>query len=325
MIATMKKPVKKSIKRKEVAAKPVPVTVAGTVTGPQAIVPLSRSLCEKALLIQLSISCFTGGKKDKRLSSEVVKEEQAKEESIRVWKSLCKSEQLNAVVNLSQKMRLTYYKLTAPFAEDGMRIVKTSNYIEVKTKLEGMKREFLDAVARAVADYDSIVEADKKNLGTAFDIADYPTKVEFASRFKVNIMPFPVPANDYRSGHLSPEDVTEINANIEKLIQDRVKIAGKDALERMAAALFHIYTKLADKDASFKASSIQNVIEAATEAANLNIVDDPTIDALAERVRKQFGAIDTDLIRNDEKARSAATDEVHATLEEITKQMESFT
>ena len=319
MIQAMKKSSRSRVKADPVIISSTPATLP--VSSP---VQLAKTLCQKALLLKVSIACYAGMKKDKRLSAQVTADANSQVNLVRVWKSLLRGDEMNNVINLSQKLRMTYYRLTAPWGEDGSRIVRCVNYTEVKMQLEALKREYLTAVQKATDAYDAMLLADQTRLGSAFEASDYPSKVEFSSRFGAKIEVMPVPSSDYRSGVLDKEETDEINAQIEELAKDRVKQANREALQRMIDSISHLHSRLADKEAQFKGNSIQNVLDSASEAQALNVSDDVSIDTLAATIKSQFSKIDADVLRINEAERLETANAAKKTLDSIIGAMESF-
>lgn len=282
-----------------------------------------KNLTEKALLIELSIGKFSGNKKDARVTTQVAKDEHAKEEYVKVTKSLMRSEETKKVQNIEQKLRALFYKLTRPWG-DSVGIVKAINYIPAKLELEAVAREYMTAVDELVAAYDNLVQQDRLKLGNMFNDADYPSKDSFRARFYVNINVKQVEKSDFRSGALSQEEAENINKQIEARVEESVKIAQHENLSLIKEKFKHLVDRLTDKDAKFHKSAVTNTIEVIEAARKLNIDDDTNLESLYNELEKTVNLIDPETVRDDEATREASKDAGEEALAKIEETMKGF-
>lgn len=283
-----------------------------------------KTLAQKAILVGVSISCFTGAKKDKQATTQVIKDNHVDktENNVRVWKSLMKGKQLSKVVNASQKIRITLYKLSAPWS-DSHRIVKIENFTKVKLELAKQIREFNDAVAEAVANYDSMIMEDKIKLGTLYNASDYPSKASFASSFSANIIVDQVQKDDFRSDVLSVEDIEEINKQIEDRVNSYALEVNKDLITRVNEKLTHLLERLL-ADGKFHSSALTGTLEAINEARSLNISDDAKLNDLFNKVERSIATLSPETIRDSDKVRENAINEVKANIDNVAQAMSEF-
>jgi len=289
---------------------------------------IGKTLCEKAILISVQISQFSGTRKDKRVTNDVSKDENCDINNVRVWKSLLKSKKNRAVSSASQKLRLRLYELSAPWNNNGERICSTKNYIKVKQELEQLIGSFYIAVADSIQEYADTIASDYANerqmLGGLFNKADYPTYDEFRHSFKAEIVVSPVPSNDYRSGYLSKEDLADINSQIEARIESSIKETQIDIMERARESLNHLVNRLIDSDGKFHNSALENVIEEINQSRELNILDNAKIDEIFNSVAKKISTIDAASVRDSEKVRNSALITAKDALKDINSLMADF-
>jgi predicted outer membrane protein len=283
-----------------------------------------KTLSDKAILISLNISCFTGGKKDKIATQQVVDDNNVikAENNVRVWKSLMKGKEINKVVSCSQKIRLNFYKISACWGEN-VRIVKIENFQKVKLEIEKNIREFKDAVSESVLAYDRLVEDDKVKLGNLFNPTDYPSKASFASSFSANISVMQIEKADFRNAVLSTEDIEDINKQIEQRIKNNAVELEKELISRVSEKVQHLLSRLSD-NGKFHQSSIDNIVEAIQEARNLNINDNPKIDNLFDKIEESMGTLSAESIRESYSAKSRATLETVDCMKNISEVMKDF-
>lgn len=285
---------------------------------------MGKSLTEKAILIQLQIGRFSAMRKDTRVTNEVARDENTTVDYVKVTKNLLKGETFKAVQNLEQKIRTKFYKLTAAWNKDGERIIKITDYLKAKLELEEMAREYYSAVDNLVGDYDNLVESDKVKLGSMFNPSDYPSKSTFRSRFYVEIVVKPIEKTDFRSGVLSNEEVSEINNAIEVRLNNAVRDAQRDNINRVKEKLNHLFDRLVDSEGKFHSSSIENLQGAISEAQALNISDDDGLNTLFDSLKDKFSKYNADTIRANSDVRMEVMTETQKSLSEINEVMKSF-
>lgn len=298
-------------------------SVSTSTTSPK-IDPLVKikDLSEKSILIWVTIGMFNGTRKDKQKSDELCIENNANKANARVIKSLLKSEQLSEVLNCQAKIRNTLYKLSAPW-NTNERIIKISNYIDVKLQLEELRREFYSAAANVVANYQQLIKTDKENLGDLFNPDDYPSPESFAKSFYVKIDVKPVEKNDFRCNSLSDREVNDINEQILARANNAVKEANRDLVNRLKDSVRHLVVRL-DSDGKLHKSAFDNVVETINNIRNLNIVDDEELTKLFDSVEQRVSNYNAAQVRDNNTQRSAASKDMKAALADIEKTMKAF-
>ena len=283
-----------------------------------------KSLSETAILISVNISCFTGLKKDKGATNQVASDNNIStaEKNVRVSKNLMKGTALNKVTSAAQKVRLSFYSVTAPWGEN-IRIIKVSEFQKVKLRLEKEIREFQDAVNMAVDEYQNMIDADKIKLGSLFNAYDYPSKANFAASFSANISVMQVEKSDFRNNVLSEDDINEINQQISDRIQNNATEVEKDIIGRVREKLNHLMTRLV-ADGKLHQSAFDNVSEVISEARALNINENQKIETLFDNIEQSVGKLSADAIRVSERVKNNAIDEVKNNIAAVSDMMSEF-
>lgn len=293
----------------------------------QTIVPI-KNLTEKAILISLNIGVFNSNKKDKKQSAQVEKDNGAKKDTHRVYKSTLTNKKITAVSSFAQKMRNNFKTTSSPWGTDGFYILKIKNYPKVKTKLEADIREFYSLVDEAVNEYAAIIASDfaeaRNDLQAGFNVFDYPSLENFKSSFYARINTKPVETSDFRSNSLSNEEISEINASIQQRIEESLKGAELEVLARINENLGHLSTRLIDSDGKFHNSSISNLCESLQEARELNINDNKKIAHVIDVVESRICGLDAANIRSSDYARKDAMNKTREAISEISDAMANF-
>jgi len=285
------------------------------------VVKLGKTLCDKALIINVKIGSPLASKKDQKESNNVAADNGiTNKSSISVTKALLRHEFMKDLTNAAQKIRLAFYRYSAPWNDNGGRICRVSNFIKVKQELEKLIREYYEMVDKAVDGYEAMIEEDKVSLQSLFNPKDYPSKEIFRRKLYAKIEVLPVEKSDYRNGALGDDEVSTINSNIENRITEAVKNAEKDSLGRVLEKLNHLKERLTT-NGKFHDSTVDNVIKEIDETKDLNIAENPAIDTVLDSIRGAIASQSPDSIRNSKNSRELATQVTSAAITEIENTM----
>jgi hypothetical protein len=290
-----------------------------------------KNLAQKAILLSISIGVFSVNKKDKQKSAEVAKDENSSADYSRVVKSLLRNKGTTEVISYAAKARLDFKKKTSPWGDkDGWRVVKISSYQKIKSEVESYKREFERLRDLAVSEYQEIVDNDfifersPKGLGNLFKKTDYPSVSKFKESFYFDITVQAIESTDFRSGALSNEEIAEINSSIEARVNDSLKSAEFDILERIREKLNHLSSRLADFDTKFHTSNVTNLCEVLKEVRELNINDNRKIVGVIDSIEKNICGLSGESIRDNRSARTEAMIKTTQSIKEISTAMADF-
>lgn len=290
----------------------------------KSLITLPKDLSQRAIVIKLTIGGYTGQKKDIQAGSEVAHDNNADIKRIKVDKKLLKSDELDNVNAIAQKMRQYFYKKTVPWTREGEGVLSTKKFIEEKQALEQFKREYYAAVDKLVDRYDDLVKNDKEAFGDLYKESDYPSKSSFRSKFYVDIQTLPLEKSDFRCNILGDAEVDEINRQIEERIINAHKAAQRDLLVRIQERLVNLLARLSDGDKRFRGSNFTNLFETLDDVSELNISEDQSLDQLIGAIATNLSVFDADIIKKSEKKRNEAIDETKAALDKINESLKDF-
>lgn len=284
-----------------------------------------KTLVQRGILIDITIGAFTGIKKDKQASAELITENYANKSAARVTKNLLKGDETKLITKAAQELRNTFVRLTLDWDKE-TRICPIKRYIEVKLELERLKTEYLKAAKTATDKYLEMVDSDKIRLGGLFDPNDYPSAETYRQSFYVTIAPRPVPSDDFRTGSLSESDINQINEDIRLFNQSAVNQAEQDIFKRVLIKVTHAVTKLnnPDDNAKFHDSTINNVLKIITEVRTLNFTESPEIEMILNETEKSFKTMTPSVIRENKAVRSDAADKAKEALAKINAMLKNF-
>lgn len=190
---------------------------------------------------------------------------------------------------------------------------------------EGQELGFLIAAAYAAADeftviYPRLVEEAKADLNGLYEAKNYPAPYAIRGLFSIAVSESPLP--------LSPESLTLQFLGREDLDRLRARLAGTwerseaaaigDLYRRMVEKVGHMARTLADPEAKFRDSLVNNLVELADLIPALNFKGDADLDRLTVEMRERLTGIDPETLRRDMMVRGQIAGEAGTLLKQIT-------
>jgi hypothetical protein len=295
------------------------------------------SIASAAMLGSLNISVWEARKKDKTTELEVQVSKGARSKrATSVHKHLfAESPALEAIKTLRGEARVWFNKVTLPWDDNGGRIVTTKQYFEVMNDAARFRQRFEDLVRIFVSIYPNEISKQAFEMGALFDRNEYSDVSEVAGKFafKLNVVPMPM-AGDFRID-IGTEALEELKQRCESDTQARLQQAMADAWgriktqvewvrDRMDAALSHeegaveeekeydgngnvIKVEIKKKRRpKLHQSMIDNGLELCGLLRDLNVTNDPALEAARKELESVLVIVDIDSLR-ESPAMQAAT------------------
>jgi hypothetical protein len=276
-------------------------------------------LSQRAMLADLSISCWEAVKTDKKASREYCASHNIDARAARVRKELLPEDakEYDAVCKAARHLRDVFKDQTLPWGEGtrGVRVLPAANYVALGDALRKPRADFEEKVAAFLAAYPQLREEARKRLNGTFNEDDYPTPAYMANRFRVSfsVMPFPA-SNDFRV-NLGDAEVDAIKAQIEAETTTIAQGAMREAWGRLRETLERMVERLAAKDedgepATYRDTLFSNLSEIADLLPRLNLTGDPVMDKLAADTKQAItDRLSPEQCRRNPRARQTAIDE----------------
>lgn len=250
-----------------------------------------------AMLVELSISCWTAKKLDRRVSQEIDVDNEAKARAGNYHKNLLAGTQkLDNIIKYAANIRAWHNANTLPWSDNGQRLLPIEHFIQYKERLGYFEEEYNGLVQDFLTNYPNLVDAASFQLGKLFERSEYPDAEDIAGKFKFRYIFSPVPTSGDWRVNVGQQAREELDKHWQDAVNMRVNGAMKEAWSRLHDCLSHISERLTDDEQgnkkSFKNSLIGNAEELVDMLAVLNVTKDPEL----ERARKQLA----DSIRNVE-------------------------
>ena len=266
-------------------------------------------ISSSAMLVDLSLSVWTGSKLDKTVSAEVDVSKNAKGRAGNYHKNLLAgSEKLAEIGKLSSAIRNWSYSQTSPWSDAGTRLLPSTLFFDYKAKLAEYEKMFSDKVVEFLAEYDVLVSKAAFQLGDLFNREDYPLVDKVQSKFGMYYTFSPVPeAGDFRVD-IGNAGMSELRDQYQSAYKTRIEASMKDVWERLHDALSKMSERF-DYDGSgtkkiFRDSLVENAQELTGLLKHLNITGDMQMEAMRKRLEGLLSGCDADSFREDDALRT---------------------
>lgn len=270
-----------------------------------------KTLSGSAMLLDLSMSTYTGRKQDRASADElnIAKNAKSKKASS-VYKSLfAEDADLEAITSYGGKVRQWLYDVTLPWSDTGTRLVPTAKFFDISHELKQHEDEFYKLVARFLNNYSTKVSAQAFKMGKFFDAKEYPSAGEIQHKFGFNYVFSPVPqAGDFRVD-LPAEALAQVEANFEGAVTKRLQAVMQEPWERLYKEISHIRDKMIDKEDGkpqrLYQSMLDNALSLCETLKSLNIMNDADLEAARRALELSLTDVDIKSLRSSPEVRES--------------------
>lgn len=274
------------------------------------------SLNSKAMIVTLNVSCWTARKQDRRVAEEVDAAHNAKDAG-RYNKLLIDKKYLDPLTSHAGAIRQYHYKMTLPWMDNGGRLLPSKLFMEYRSGLEQLKTKFETLVNDFITIYDQrLIQDARIRLGTLYEPGDYPPGHELRSKFGVETDILPVPSGSDFRVDVANSEVTRIQEEITRRVEQRQKQAMKDAWARVREVVSTIYERTSADKAIIRDSLMDNAIELVRLLPGLNVSDDPALTSLTTEITDKL-LVDVWTLRNSKATRLRVADAAQSILTRI--------
>ena len=282
---------------------------------------VATTLSDRALLVSLRIRMWTARKLDRKETAELAAKHGITEGIARVNKSLLpNAPKLEELATASASLRNFYYENTLPWAVDGSQMLPAKRYMwfaqEARQKLEAWHR-VKDAFVREYPTYR--IQA-ASALNGLFKDDDYPHPDFVAEKFGADVRFFPMPdARDFRV-ELADEEMQRMAHDLEITAKEALAESTRNCWQRLHVVVSRAVGRLSQPDAIFRDSLVENAKELCGLLTDLNLGDDPNLEAMRREVERTLACQAPDTLRNVPSVRQEVADK----MSEIERKMKAF-
>jgi hypothetical protein len=279
-------------------------------------------LSGSALIVNLSLSVWTGRKLDKRVSEEVDQAKSTKTRAGNYHKNLLAgSGKLEEITKVANAVRTWHYTVTQPWGDNGDRVLNMASFMDYKSRLAEYETQFATAVNMFLNEYDTLVAAAAFQLGDLFNREDYPLREQITDKFGFRYAFTPLPmAGDFRID-IGEEGLREMQTHYEGVLNTRLNDAMRDAWDRLHDVLARMSERLSDDDGGkrkiFRDSLVENAIEVCGLLRHFNITGDTRLEAMRMQLEDTMRGIDAASLRESDMLREQTKRKVDSMLEKF--------
>jgi hypothetical protein len=271
---------------------------------------------EKAMLVALHISMWSGEKVDHEVTADVNERHGASVDAGQYKKALLPRHMLQPVRRAANELRTFHRKNTLPWNNEGMRMLPAQNFQDYSTGIRKRRRDFEGATAALVKNYEAEVENQKTRLGRMYNANEYPAIEQISELFAVNTDVASIADGDDFRIKVSKEEAEEIKNSIEVTLKRRIDAAVEDTYDRIESVLTKLKDKMEEKDPSFKDTITANIIDLADILPRLNLFEDPKVNLMAKKLRENF-SFDPNTLRESKSQRKEVAQTAETLINEV--------
>jgi len=239
-----------------------------------------KAISKKAILVNMSRTQISNLPFDMKLSNEVCASYGVKNSAyIQIHKCIFNPEYLTKIRSLVNDALLVVWNNTRPWDNVGFRLLPMEYYDDFTETFSKIKDDFEEAKQIFISNYDTYIKEAKKDLGKAFNAADYPDKNDLDGYFTLEIQTSKFPEIDDIRLNLTNEELIDMQNDVVE------KYDG--AIQASVKVLFGLIDKGAVKE---DVLSCYNLIK------TLNVDGDATINmelaTAKEAIKLKFGDIE---------------------------------
>jgi hypothetical protein len=274
------------------------------------------------MLVELSISTWTGRKKDKRASEDVTNMNHAAAGVANVNKKLLGDcAELIAVQKFTANLRNAHYAMTMPWSDTGLRLLPTTQYFKYHQQMTALQQEYERLVQLFLSAYDWEIMQAQTKLGDLFIRDEYPTTESLHNKFSFRLTYIPLPdAGDWRI-NIQNDAMDELKAHYENYYSTQLGQAMNDVWRRTYDALSRMSERLdyADHEQKkvFRDSLVDNVAEMIELLRVCNVANDVQMAAMADNLEEAMRGVTPDALREDEWLRRETKRNVDAAIKAL--------
>ncbi len=276
-----------------------------------------NTLQERAMLVDLSVGVWSGGKQHKQTTQEVVMRKHAESDAGHWYTRLIPKHRIKPLSKVEGKARAVHEKMTLPWNNSGERILPAEMFMEYTSKMRELEAEFRKEVETFVRVYPEIVAAARDRLGDLYEPDWFPPAERIYRKFtwEVTVMPLPG-ADDFRV-KLGDDEKDAVRKDIEQQLQGRLENATKSLWTRLHGMVERMADRLKDPDAIFRDSLVSNLREFCETLPKLNVANDPELEKQRQAVLKKLTATDSGTLRQNKAARASTARGAEALLKKM--------
>jgi len=261
------------------------------------------TISSSAMLVDLSISLWSGFKQDKKVSGDIDTINSTTTKAGNYSKRLLAGDNsLSEIQKVVTLCRTYNNSMTTPWSDSGPRLLPTALFMEYKREITRLEKVYWDIVNAFLPKYGDKIESAKVALGDLFNRDDYPCQAEVKTKFKFSVKFIPVPeANDFRVD-IGKQGLAELKYQYEESYKQNIEKSMESVWDRTHKVLEQLSYGLRTNPDGSTGRIFQSVFDNASQLCSiltaLNITGDTKLEAMRVQMEASLRGVDA----NDCKA-----------------------
>jgi hypothetical protein len=276
-----------------------------------------KRISRTALLASLSIGHYRPYKRDEIVTQTANNHYGAHNRAGTYVKNLIDRAILSNITKIVSDARSFHYKNTAPWGENGERILLASNIMVYTKGIRDLKQRFEFEVRQFIAMWPAVVGQAQNDLGGMYNPSDYPSTQEVAQAFKFETAFRPVPIEDDFRVEIAEAEIEKIKKGFVEENNKLVKVAMKDVWARLHDPVKRMAERLNETDRTVRREIVDSVKEIVDLIPKLNLVEDPDLDAMRTEVMNELCQHSAKELRTDDKKREVIAAKAQAIVDKM--------
>lgn len=300
---------------------------------------VADALRQVAMIAQIDTTALGLSRTDKTASKKTEADHAARDGTAKVVvnRFAGADDEIRAVLEVQRLAQENLKRYTMSWGSTKRRLLPNSNFMAWNSEHARLEKLHYEQLQLLLDNADAILAKAARNLGS-FDVP-MPTKNDIATAFTISHQLEPIPDGRHFATFMGSDDaVQQMDAHLAHQFEENMKaaynFAQQDACTRLAKPLeslaerMEAYSKREQQKANgadpgkegyFRDSIITNVQEIAVVFGEMNVLGDPTLDAIAKKV-KVFEKINPDVLRKRDDVRNAIAQRAR----DIVKDLDGF-
>lgn len=263
----------------------------------------TAGLSRSCVLVTLTFRQWTGRKKDKSVTDQVIKDNNAQSKKAGSFNKylLADCKELEAIGKFVSATRKRHLELTLPWQDGGARLLPVAQLTTYQKWADEIEQEFTNLVKNFLNKYTVLVGGAAFAIGDMFDRNEYPDVDELKHKFSMELVYDPVPMQGDFRVDIDTETKNDLVAQHEIKVRDRIAEATQDMFSRTKDLLGRMVDRLAvgedGKRNVFRDSMLESAQELVDQLHALNPTGNPDLEAIRQRLDATINGIDSDMLR----------------------------
>lgn len=264
------------------------------------------SVSQKAVLVSLHIKNWSETATDVNATQQVAEANQVSPGSGRYIKRLLNKKACEEVRQLGQDARKAHNDLTMPWDDMGTRLLPIKAYQKYKDRISDLMERRQEATNRLIYRYQDHINQAQLELGSLFNVADYPTHEQLRQAISMSWEFGEVPDGQHFRADLPEHERRRIQQEIEQRVAARIDAGLEDLFRRIGKAVTAASERMSANDDGtdklFKNTLLTNLTAIVENIPLLNVTGNPVLEEMARQLTEAMQGLQPDHLRPNNKA-----------------------